>query len=81
MFLQLIDDKKGSTLVSASTRELKDTERKKTKTVQAELLAAVLFEKAKKLGTTKAVFDRSFYKYHGRVRAVAEILRKHGLKI
>lgn len=79
--LQLIDDQKGNTLVFVSTSELKDAERKKIKTVQAELLAAILFEKAKKLGITKAVFDRGFYKYHGRVKAVAEVLRKQGLKV
>ncbi|KKU15330.1 50S ribosomal protein L18 [Candidatus Wolfebacteria bacterium RIFCSPLOWO2_01_FULL_45_19] len=81
MFLQLIDDKKGMTLASVSTRELKEAARKKSKVSQAELIAAALFQKAKKLGITKAIFDRGFYQYHGRVKAVAEVLRKEGLQL
>lgn len=81
IFLQLIDDTVGKTLVSASTRELKNEEKNKTKLHQAERAAALLFQRAKERGINKAVFDRGFYKYHGRVKAVAETLRKEGMTI
>jgi large subunit ribosomal protein L18 len=81
IFLQLIDDTVGKTLVSASTQELKGVEKNKAKINQAELAAELLFKRAEEQGITKAVFDRGFYKYHGRVKSVAETLRKKGMTI
>lgn len=68
MYAQLIDDEKGHTLASA----------KSEKPVEVGKIVA---EKALKSGIKEAVFDRGFYKYHGRVKAVAEEARKAGLKI
>ncbi|KKR88870.1 MAG: 50S ribosomal protein L18 [Candidatus Wolfebacteria bacterium GW2011_GWA2_42_10] len=76
--IQLIDDEKGNTLASASTRELK---KKDKRTVLAEQLGELIAKKAVEKGIEKAVFDRSFYKYHGRVKAIAEGARKGGLKL
>jgi len=77
--LQLIDDESGKTLVAASTRELKNS--KNTKTDQALAAGELLGKKAKDAKITSATFDRRFYKYHGRVKAVADGARKAGLKI
>ncbi len=78
VFLQLIDDESGQTLVSASSREAKDI---KSKTPKAEAVAKLLCERAFKSGIRSAAFDRGGYKFHGRVKAVAEAVRKSGLKI
>lgn len=77
-YAQLIDDVQGKTLASASTKELK---KKGKKTELAQELGALIAEKAKKAGVKEAIFNRSFYKFHGRVKAVAEGARSGGLKI
>ncbi|MDO8466697.1 MAG: 50S ribosomal protein L18 [bacterium] len=77
-YAQLIDDVNGRTIASASTQELK---KKGKKTELAQELGALIAEKAKKAGVTEAVFNRSFYKFHGRIKAVAEGARQGGLKI
>lgn len=76
IYAQIIDDSKGKTLVSASSKELK------TKTVNIEIAGKVgeaLALKAKKAKIKEVVFDRSAYKYHGQVKALAEGVRKGGL--
>ena len=75
---QLINDVKGETLAAAAALELKNV--KGTKTELAEKVGALLAEKAIKAGIKEAVFDRSSYKYHGRVKALADGARKGGLK-
>ena len=77
--LQLIDDESGKTLLSATTKELKTS--KKTKMEEAAAVGELLAKKAKEAKITSAKFDRRFYKYHGRVKAVAEGARNGGLKI
>lgn len=77
MFLQLIDDLAGVTLASASTLELKTKAKKIDLGKELGLLIAT---KAKAVKVTKVVFDRSSYKYHGRVKAVAEGAREGGLE-
>ncbi len=77
-YAQLIDDVQGKTLASASTKELK---KKGKKTELAQELGALIAEKAKKAGVKEAVFNRSFYKFHGRVKAVAEGAKTGGLKV
>lgn len=77
-YAQLIDDAKGHTLASASTLEL---DKKVKKTEAAKALGTLIAEKAKKAGVKTAVFSRSLYRYHGRVKAVAEGAREGGLKI
>jgi len=80
IYLQLIDDIKGVTLFSASTKELKST-KGVNKTDQAQAVSSILADKAKKGGIKTVVFDRGSYRYHGRVRAVAEAMRKEGIKV
>ena len=81
-YVQLINDLKGETLVSASTYELlKGGKQKLTKQQQAEMLGKLIAKKAVEKNINKAVFSRGAYKYHGRVKAVAEGARKGGLKI
>lgn len=77
IYLQLIDDKTGKTLVSASTKEIKNKDKKQ---VISQELGKLLAEKAKALKIAKVVFDRGGYKFHGRVKAVADGARAGGLK-
>lgn len=79
LYLQLIDDQKRRTLISASVKELEGG--KITKTEQATLLGKLLAKKAIESGIKEAVFDRRFYKYHGRVKAAAEGAKNAGLVI
>ena len=77
-FVQLIDDTKGVTIVSAS--DIKDKKGKEKRTDRAKKLGQKVAELAKEKKITKCVFDRSGYKYHGRVKAVAEGAREGGLQ-
>jgi large subunit ribosomal protein L18 len=81
LYAQLIDDESGRTLVSASTRHVKSSGTKIAKSAAAREAGKILAAKAKEAGITKATFDRRGYKYHGRVRALAEGAREGGLKI
>ena len=81
VYLQLIDDEHQRTLVAASLAELSAAERKKTKKEQASILGERIAKKAKEKGITRAVFDRSRYRYHGRVSAVADGVRRAGISI
>ncbi|MFO0704471.1 MAG: 50S ribosomal protein L18 [Candidatus Andersenbacteria bacterium] len=76
MYLQLIDDAKGVTLLAVRDQEFK----KKTKTERAAAAATQLAEQALKKGIKQVVFDRAGRAYHGRIAAVAEAARKAGLK-
>jgi len=77
---QIIDDKKNKTLVSASSIE-KDTKLKKLKKMEkSNLIGEILAKRAKEKNIINVYFDRGEYKYHGRVKAFAETLRKNGLK-
>ena len=77
---QIIDDTKNVTLVHASsnTKEIKSL--KKTKKELSTLVAVQLAKKAKDMKITKVYFDRGIYKYHGRVKLLAEELRKNGME-
>ena len=74
--VQLIDDKKGITLCSASSYGLKQ---KGTKSELAKEVGRAIAEKAKKSGVKEVVFDRGRYAYHGRIKALAEGAREGGL--
>ncbi len=80
IFAQLIDDKQGKTLASASDIVAK-TEKSMSgsKSVKTEQIAIALAAKAKQAGITKVVFDRGGYRYQGRVKVLADGLRKEGL--
>jgi len=76
MFIQIIDDSKGMTLVSAASAEVKA----KTKIEVGFELGKLIAQKAKDKKITRVVFDRGSYRYHGRVKAVADGAREGGLE-
>ena len=77
---QIIDDKNSVTLVSASSfgKDLKS--QKKSKKELSTIVAEELAKKAKEKKITRVYFDRGVYKYHGRVKLLAEELRKNGME-
>ena len=85
IYVQVIDDRSGQTLASASTVDAK-VKGQMAKGVDggnikgAELIGATIAERLKDKGITKVVFDRNGFLYHGRVRAVAEAARSAGLE-
>jgi large subunit ribosomal protein L18 len=84
IYAQIIDDTQGITVASASTLdsavrnsgEIKG----KTKIEQASAVGKLVAERAKQAGVTQVVFDRGGYKYHGRVKALADASREAGLE-
>ena len=76
---QIIDDKINKTIVSASSMEKDLKKDKKNKTDLSILLGEILAKRASEKKISKVFFDRGAYKYHGRVKALAESLRKNGL--
>ena len=80
IYAQIIDDSKGATLLSASSREKDLAGVKGTKTEIATAVGKALAEKAAKAGIENVTFDRNGYLYHGRVKALAEGAREGGLK-
>ncbi|MBI2033067.1 MAG: 50S ribosomal protein L18 [Candidatus Levybacteria bacterium] len=78
LYAQLIDDKKGETILGVSEKLLKDS--KGTKAERAKMLGVLLAERAKEHKIESIVFDRGPYKYHGRVQAFAEGVKEGGLK-
>ena len=79
IYAQIIDDEKGSTLVSASSLD-KELKLKSLNIEAASKVGESLAKKAKKAGIKCVVFDRGGYKYHGRVKALAEAARENGLE-
>ncbi|MCE2961609.1 MAG: 50S ribosomal protein L18 [Chitinophagales bacterium] len=77
IYVQLIDDINGSTLASASSKEVKDNG---TKSDVSVLVGKAIAEKASSKGIANVVFDRGGFLYHGRVKALAEAAREAGLK-
>ncbi|MFO7244457.1 MAG: 50S ribosomal protein L18 [Actinomycetes bacterium] len=81
MFVQVVDDTQGRTLVSASTLEADVRAMNGDKTAKAAKVGQLVAERAKKAGIEAVVFDRGGNKYHGRVAAVAEGAREGGLAL
>ena len=81
IYVQLVDDVSGQTLVSASSKEKEIASQKVSKLDQAKLVGKRLAEKAKEKGIETVVFDRNGYLYHGRVKNLADAARESGLKI
>ena len=77
---QIIDDTKNITLISASSNTKEIKQLKKNKKDLSTLVAETLAKKAKDMKITKVYFDRGVYKYHGRVKLLAEELRKNGME-
>jgi large subunit ribosomal protein L18 len=80
IYVQLIDDDKGVTLASASSKDKDISAQKGTKTEKSKLVGQAIARKAKDLGISVAVFDRGGNLYHGRVKSVADGAREGGLK-
>lgn len=84
IYAQVIDDSKGLTLVSASSLDasirVAEVASGKGKTERASLVGKLVAERALEAGITQVVFDRGGYKYHGRVKALADASREAGLK-
>ena len=77
---QIIDDIKNITLASASSNTKEIKLQKKNKKELSSIVADELAKKAKDMKITKVYFDRGIYKYHGRVKLLAEELRKKGME-
>ena len=82
IYVEVIDDSRGHTLASASTldSEIKGETAGKTKTARSELVGSLVAKRALSKGIDRVAFDRGGYKYHGRVKALAEAARQEGLK-
>lgn len=82
IYAQIIDDDKGHTLASASTltKELADQFKDQPPVEKARIVGRKLGELADQAGIKRVSFDRSGYKYHGKVKALAEGARENGLK-
>tara|TARA_B100000131_G_C17982871_1_gene559346 strand:- start:72 stop:425 length:354 start_codon:yes stop_codon:yes gene_type:complete len=77
---QIIDDHNNITLVSASSIDKELKSKKMTKIELSNVVAESLAKKAQQKKIKKVYFDRGIYKYHGRVKAFAETLRKNGME-
>jgi len=81
IYVQIIDDREGKTLLSVSSRNKEIAEKKGiTKTEQARMVGKLAAEKLLEKGISLVVFDRNGYRYHGRVKALAEAARESGIK-
>lgn len=80
IYVQLIDDQNGKTLVAAASNEKDVATDKTNKIEQAKLVGKRIAEKAVAAGIESVVFDRNGYLYHGRVKSLAEAAREGGLK-
>lgn len=77
IYVQVVDDQKGTTIVSASSLKLADKVAKKE---QAAKVGEVIAKKAIEAGISEVVFDRNGYLYHGRIKELADAARNGGLK-
>ncbi len=82
IYAQIIDDEAGHTLVSASTvdREVRGQVEEKSKTEAAQLVGQLVAKRAQEIGVKEVVFDRGGFRYHGRVKALADAAREAGLE-
>ena len=80
IYVQLIDDVSGKTLIAASSSDKEIADIKGNKIDQAKLVGKAIAEKASKVGISTVRFDRNGYLYHGRIKSLAEGAREAGLK-
>ena len=78
IYAQVIDDKTGRTLAAASSLDAKDSKAKRADAAKA--VGTKIAEKAKAAGVNEVIFDRGGYRYHGRVKALADAARSNGLR-
>ena len=81
VFVQVVDDTKGITLVSASTMEADLRKHAGDKSEKSKAVGLLVAERAKKAGITEVIFDRGGNKYAGRVAAIADGAREGGLSL
>ncbi len=84
IFTQLVDDENSNTILSVSSIDLKlkgAIENAKSKIEKSEIVGNTIAEKMKKANIEKIIFDRNGYKYHGRIKAVAEAIRSLEIQI
>ena len=84
IFTQLVDDKNSNTILSVSSIDIKlkgAIEKAKSKIEKSEIVGNTIAEKMKKSNIDKIIFDRNGYKYHGRIKAVAEAIRSLEIQI
>jgi large subunit ribosomal protein L18 len=79
IYAQVIDDASGRTLATASTVEKELRGSKKTKTEEAAVVGKLVAERAKSAGVGRVVFDRAGFRYHGRIKSLADAAREAGL--
>ncbi len=78
--VQIIDDAKNITLASVTSNSKEMKSQKKNKKELSTIVAELLAKKAKEMNITKVYFDRGIYRYHGRVKLLADELRKNGME-
>jgi large subunit ribosomal protein L18 len=79
IYAQVIDDSTGRTLAAASTLEKELKGGKSTKTEEAKIVGRLVAERAKSAGVERVVFDRAGFRYHGRIKSLADAAREAGL--
>ena len=79
IYAQVIDDASGRTLATASTVEKELRGSKKTKTEEAAVVGKLVAQRAKTAGVERVVFDRAGFRYHGRIKSLADAAREAGL--
>jgi large subunit ribosomal protein L18 len=79
IYAQVIDDASGRTLAAASTLEKELRGGKHSKAEEAAVVGRLIAERAKSAGVGKVVFDRAGFRYHGRIKALADAARGAGL--
>jgi large subunit ribosomal protein L18 len=80
IYAQVIDDASGKTLAAASTVEKELRGSKQSKTDEAKTVGRLVAERAKKAGVERVVFDRAGFRYHGRIKSLADAAREAGLE-
>ncbi len=80
IYAQVIDDASGRTLASASTVEKELRSSSSTKTEEAAVVGRLVAERAKAAGVERVVFDRAGFRYHGRIKSLADAAREAGLE-
>ena len=79
IYAQVIDDTSGKTLAAASTVEKELKGSSKTKSEEAAVVGKLIAERAKSAGVERVVFDRAGFRYHGRIKSLADAARDAGL--
>lgn len=80
IYVQLVDDSTGQTLLAASSAEKGFTDSNRPKVEVSKKVGRLIAERAKEAGLVNVVFDRNGYLYHGRVKALAEGAREEGMQ-